>query len=175
MDVSVVVGNPKPQSRTLEVAQTVAARVAAATGATIGRTVDLADFADHLFAWPSDLMAGLNEAVAASDIAVIATPTYKAAYTGMLKAFLDRYPHNGLDGVIAIPIMTIASAHHALAVETTLRPLLVELGAIVPTRGLSFCTPQMDALDTVVDEWAEANLHRLTTVPERAAHRQMSP
>ena len=40
MELSVVVGNPKPQSRTLAVAEAVAHRVAGATGASVARTVD---------------------------------------------------------------------------------------------------------------------------------------
>jgi FMN reductase len=42
-----------------------------------------------------------NEEIAASDIAIFASPTYKASDTGMLKAFLDRYGSNGLAGVVA--------------------------------------------------------------------------
>jgi FMN reductase len=74
--------------------------------------------------------------VAASEVVIVASPTYKATYTGLLKVFLDRFPHQGLGGVTAIPLMLGASDAHALAVEHTLRPLLVELGATVPTRGL---------------------------------------
>jgi FMN reductase len=75
----------------------------------------------------------------------------------MLKAFLDRYQTNGLAGVIAVPVMTGAAPNHALAVETHLRPLLVELGATVPTRGLYHLTSQMEALDTIVGDWARTH------------------
>ena len=37
---------------------------------------------------------------------VAASPTYKATYTGMLKAFFDRYGSNGLAGLVAVPLMT---------------------------------------------------------------------
>jgi len=38
----------------------------------------------------------------------------KASYTGMLKAFFDRYGNNGLAGVTAVPVMTGAWAETAL-------------------------------------------------------------
>jgi FMN reductase len=100
VELSVVVGNPKPQSRTLAVAQAVAARISG--GSEVSRVVDLCDYAQDLFTWPNDEVAALNDSVAASDAVVFASPTYKAAYTGLLKAFLDRYPSNGLDGTVAV-------------------------------------------------------------------------
>jgi FMN reductase len=162
VELSVLVGNPKPRSRTLAIAEAVAERVAAATGASVVRTIDLCDHADDLFKWPHDGIAALNEAVAGSEYLVVASPTYKAAYTGVLKAFLDRYPNNGLAGVTAFPVMTGASLVHAMAIDTQLRPVLVELGASVPTRGLFFEMSHMGELDAVVDTWAQENLTRLT-------------
>jgi FMN reductase len=158
VDLSIVVGNPKPRSRTLVVAAALADRLCAVTGATLARTVDLCDYASDLFKWPHEELEALNEAVAASDCVVFASPTYKAAYTGLLKAFLDRYPNNGLAGVTAIPVMTGGSPIHAMAVDTTLRAVLIELGASLPTRGLFFLMTQMGELDAVVEEWADQNL-----------------
>jgi FMN reductase len=66
----------------------------------------------------------------------VASPTYKATYPGLLKSFLDWFSTTGLAGVTVVPVMVGAAAQHALAVKTHLRPLLVELGATVPTRGL---------------------------------------
>ncbi|MGW2651431.1 NADPH-dependent FMN reductase [Streptomyces sp. NPDC001393] len=164
MELSIVVGNPRPKSRTLAVAEAVAERVAGATGASIARTVDLAEHADQLFEWPHDGMAALNDAIAGSEYVVFASPTYKAAYTGLLKAHLDRYPDRGLAGVTAIPVMTGGAPGHAMAVDTALRPVLVELGASLPTQGLFFVMTQMTELDAVVDEWAERNLTMPTTI-----------
>lgn len=158
MEVTVLVGNPKPQSRTRAVAETLAADVVVRTGGQLGETVDLTDYSASIFRWPDETMAALNARVAASDVVVVASPTYKAAYTGLLKAFLDRYPNDGLAGVTAIPVMTGASAEHAMAVETSLRPVLVELGASVPTRGLFFPVTQMDQMQATVAAWAERNL-----------------
>ena len=67
---------------------------------------------------------------------VCALPTYKASYTGLLKIFLDLFPGGGLRGVTAFPVMPGAGPHHALAPELLLKPVLVELGATCPMRGL---------------------------------------
>jgi len=117
--------------------------------------VDLAEHAGRLFDWGAEEVSALNAQVASSDVVVVASPTYKATYTGMLKAFLDRYGNNGLAGTVAVTVMTGGNPSHALAPEVHLRPLLVELGASLPTRGLYVVESQLAELDTVVDQWAE--------------------
>jgi FMN reductase len=52
-------------------------------------------------------------------------------------------------------VFTIGSPAHALAVEHTLRPLLVELGASVPTRGLAFETARFESRADIIAEWLE--------------------
>lgn len=155
--LSVVVGNPNPRSRTLEIAELLGERVSAITGAVQRPTLDLIDVAGELFQWPSPQLDALTDEVASADIVVFASPTYKASYSGLLKSFLDRYGSDGLSGVTAIPLFTTGSPQHHLAVEFTLRPLLVELGASVPTRGLSFPTADHDRREHVVDAWLEAS------------------
>lgn len=151
--LSVVIGNPKAHSRTRTIAEELAARIAAHTNATVEETVDLADHTARIFTWPSPEIDALSARVSQSRQVIFASPTYKASYTGLLKSFLDRYPADALAGVTAIPVFTIASDAHSLAVEHTLRPLLVELGASVPTRGLSFPTAQFDERAAILDEW----------------------
>ncbi|XVU29396.1 NADPH-dependent FMN reductase [Actinoplanes sp. CA-054009] len=154
MKITVLVGNPKPHSRTRLTAEAVA-------GLFTGDdrlVVDLADYAGRLFTWPEPEIDELTARVAASDLLIVASPTYKATYTGLLKAFLDRYGSNGLAGVTAVPVMTGAAPDHALAVEAYLRPLLVELGASVPTRGLYMVMSRMDSLTDIVEEWGKANV-----------------
>jgi FMN reductase len=72
----------------------------------------------------------------------------------MLKAFLDRYGSNGLAGTLAVPVMTGGWAGHLLAVEVHLRPVLVELGATVPARGLYVTEPELADVDAAVARWA---------------------
>jgi FMN reductase len=80
----------------------------------------------------ADLVARVGHA----DLVVFGSPTYKGAYTGLLKLFLDRFEGGrGLRG-IAVPLMLGGSPAHSLAPELTLRPVLTELGGTVPGRGL---------------------------------------
>jgi FMN reductase len=153
--IAVVTGNPKPQSRTHSVALVVADALAAEITPQPSRLViDLTEHAASLFDWSAQTLSTLTAEVAAADIAIFASPTYKASYTGMLKAFLDRYGSNGLAGVVAVPVMTGGWPGHLLAVEVHLRPVLVELGATVPARGLYVTEPELPELGAVVAKWA---------------------
>ena len=156
--VAVVVGNPKPHSRTLHVASRVADAAAGATslGAAERFTVDLAELGPQLFDWESPEVRTAVDGVRNSTLAVVASPTYKASYTGLLKSFLDWFSTTDLLGVCAIPVMVGAGRDHALAVEVHLRPVLVELGATLPTRGLYVTEDELDVLDDVVGAWLEA-------------------
>ena len=167
LSLAVVVGNPRAESRTLQVAVKLADAVARIVGAPRGRIVDLATVASKLFEWPNQEMAALNDEIARSRFVIFASPTYKATYTGLLKAFLDRYPNNGLASVIAIPVMTGASYHHAMAPDATLRPLLVELGASTPTSSLYLAMTNFSEIDGLVDAWATRNKWILDTMVER--------
>ncbi|MYM87211.1 NADPH-dependent FMN reductase [Rugamonas sp. FT82W] len=68
-------------------------------------------------------------AVAAADAIVIATPVYKASFTGILKAFLDLLPQDGLAGKLVLPLATGGSQSHMLALDYALRPVLHALEA----------------------------------------------
>ncbi len=155
--VAVVVGNPRPRSRTLDVARAVADAAAGAAGlAGAPRlTVDLADLGPQLFDGDSAAVRESVDGVRASTLAVVASPTYKASYTGLLKSFLDWFGTTDLAGVAAVPLMVGAGPRHALAVEVHLRPVLVELGASLPTRGLYVTEDRLDSLGVVVDAWLD--------------------
>ena len=168
--VGVVVGNPKPRSRTLDVATAVADAAAGAAGMAGATrvTVDLADIGPSLFDWSSTPVREAVDAVRACALAVVASPTYKASYTGLLKSFLDWFSTTDLNGVVVVPLMVGAGPQHALAVEIHLRPVLVELGATLPTRGLYVTEDQFEKLDAVVAAWLAEAAPRLraTVMPE---------
>jgi FMN reductase len=154
--VTVVVGNPKALSRTRTAGEASAAGAATAAGldpAVEVTTIDLADYGPELFDWSSARVKELVNLVSGSSLLIVASPTYKATYTGLLKAFLDWFGQTGLSGVTAVPVMIGAGLGHAMAVEVHLRPLLVEIGATVPTRGLYVLESQLDDLASVIDPW----------------------
>jgi len=153
--ISVVVGNPKPGSRTLSVANAVADAIEDGLDSSVDRlVVDLAEYAGELFELESKALGELTDAVAKSNVLVVASPTFKATYTGILKSFFDRYGSSPLSGVSAVPVMTGAAPGHYLAADLHLRPLLVELGASAPTRSLYVTEAQLTDLSQVVGAWA---------------------
>jgi FMN reductase len=153
--VGVVAATPPPRARRWDGAGRVAAAPPPATGldGADELVVDLADVGPQLFDWSSTTVRSIVDSVAACSLLVVASPTYKASYTGLLKSFLDWFGTTGLSGVTTIPVMVGAGATHALAVEVHLRPVLVEIGATVPTRGLYVLESDLPRLDEVVDEW----------------------
>lgn len=60
---------------------------------------------------------------------VVATPVYKAAYSGVLKVFLDLLPQSALKGKVVLPLATGGSPNHMLALDYALRPVLQSLAA----------------------------------------------
>ena len=99
--------------------------------------IDIADLpADALLARASSPeIDAANAAVAAANIIIAATPTYRALYTGALKCLFDLMPPYHLAGKICIPIQTAASPAHFLAIDYGFRPLFASLDGI-PIAGL---------------------------------------
>jgi FMN reductase len=166
MTIGIVVGNPKPRSRTRQVAEALATAVAAVVGLTAAErmTVDLAELGPLLFDQSSTRVRASVEGIRRCSLVVVASPTYKATYTGLLKSYLDWFSSTDLVGVTAVPLMVGAAADHALAVEVHLRPVLVELGATLPTRGLYVTEPQLEMVSDVITAWLQEAAPRLRAV-----------
>ncbi|CAL9568119.1 FMN reductase (NADPH) [Streptomyces sp. enrichment culture] len=129
-------GSPSPHSRTAVVAEHVLRRLSHAGFDTAHLAVRELPAADLIAARRDvpELRRAL-EAVAAADGVVVATPVYKAAYTGLLKAFLDLLPQDGLAGKTVLPVATGGSLAHVLSLDYALRPVLTALGARHVTAG----------------------------------------
>ncbi|MGN6722929.1 MAG: NAD(P)H-dependent oxidoreductase [Marmoricola sp.] len=157
MSVAVLVGNPKPQSRTREAALCVAREL---YGGAPDFDIDLADLGPALLDPSSDWVDAAVEQVSQSRLLVVASPTYKGTYTGLLKLFLDRIGAGALSDVTAVPLMLGADLRHALAVETFLKPVLNELGASTPTSGLFLLDSTWHA-PNALDAWLKTARHQL--------------
>ncbi|MDH2427747.1 NAD(P)H-dependent oxidoreductase [Sphaerisporangium sp. TRM90804] len=157
MSFVTLVANPRPGSRTRTAAERATDLVAGRIGYTGEReVVDLAGLAPGLLASPPPAEAGRAlELVGRARVLLVASPTYKGTYTGLLKVFLDRLPTQALAGTTALPLLVMGDPRHALAVETHLRPLLVELGATVPTPGLALLESEIASLEEVLGPWAD--------------------
>ncbi|ODN71762.1 NADPH-dependent FMN reductase [Methylobrevis pamukkalensis] len=73
-------------------------------------------------------LAAVNEEVMAADGVIVATPIYKASFSGLLKLYLDQLPQFALAGKTVLPIATGGSLAHVLALDFSLRPVLQSMG-----------------------------------------------
>jgi FMN reductase len=120
-------------SRTRAAAELVAAEL---TGSPAQHVIDVVDLGAGLLGWGDPKVAEAKEIVKSADLLVVASPTFKATYTGLLKLFLDQFGQGELGQITTFPLMLGGSYHHALAPELTLRPVLVEIGASCPAPSL---------------------------------------
>jgi FMN reductase len=132
-----IAGSPSHPSRSSLLARHVGARLAE-TGFSV-ESVDVRELPAE------DLVLGRPEAprlrealglVERASGVVVCSPVYKAAYTGVLKSFLDLLPQFGLAGKVVLPLLTGGTVAHVLALEYALRPVLISLGASHVVQGL---------------------------------------
>lgn len=147
----VVVGNPKPKSRTRAAAELVAERL---TGSPAEHVIDVVDLGAGLLGWGDPKVAEAKDIVKSADSLVVASPTFKATYTGLLKLFLDQFGQGELGQIPTFPLMLGGSLAHALAPELTLRPVLVEIGASCPAPSLYLLDSEYET-SPELDKWIE--------------------
>lgn len=162
--VVVLCGNPRTGSRTSAAARAFAGALLEAGEHSASPTVvELADLGGTVIDGGPDVDAAVA-AVLAADVLVVATPVYKASYTGLLKAFLDRIGGGQLAATVAIPFIVAGAPIHRLAADVHLRPLLVELGASTPTRAFVIEEAELPNLHDVIAQWIDAELPKLEGV-----------
>jgi len=118
-------------------------------------SIDIAKLSAGLFDWENAPVNAAMERVQTADLLIVASPVYKATFTGLLKTFLDRVPMEGLGGLLAVPVMVAAAPGHGLAVDAYLRPLLVEIGASCPTQAVFMLESQLPEAADRVAKWLE--------------------
>jgi FMN reductase len=70
-----------------------------------------------------------------ADGIVVASPVYRAAYSGLVKALLDLLPKKALRGRVILPLATGGSQGFLVAMDYALNPLLAGKGADAVLRG----------------------------------------
>lgn len=128
--VVTISSSPSPTSRTDAVLSHVARRLVVHAHAV--SPVVLRDLPAEALVRADTSDAQVSAAVAllaSADAVVVTTPIYKAAYSGLLKVFLDLLPQDALRGKAVLPVVTGGSPAHVLAVDYGLRPVLASLGA----------------------------------------------
>jgi FMN reductase len=144
MTVLFISGSPSAASRTGRLLDYLAGRLGRPA-----RVLRLRDLPAEALLHGDAVHPELEEAarqVAAAGVIVVATPIYQAAYSGLLKAFLDVLPQGAFAGKTVVPVATGGTVAHLLAVDYALRPVLSVLGARHVTRGLFVLDTQIDPL-----------------------------
>lgn len=130
MDIVGLSGSPSPRSRSTWLLRLAQARLEA--GARHCASIAVRELpAQALLAADVDALpvrAAIDKVLRA-DLLIVATPIYKAAYSGLLKLFLDLLPADALRGKTVLPLATGGSLAHLLALDYALKPVLSVLGA----------------------------------------------
>ncbi|MFC5529364.1 NADPH-dependent FMN reductase [Cohnella yongneupensis] len=79
-----------------------------------------------------------------ADAVIIASPVYKASYTGVLKTFLDLIPQKGFQGKLIVPLFIGGTIAHLLSIDYALKPVANALGATNILSGVY-----------AIDQWVE--------------------
>lgn len=123
-------GSPNPGSRLTGLTRYAERRLQSADA--FGGYIDVSALpAEDLVraAFDSPAIAGAHALVAEADAIVIASPVYKASYTGVLKTYLDLLPQKALAGKTVTPLFIGGTIAHLLAIDYALKPVLAALGA----------------------------------------------
>ncbi|WP_339820187.1 NADPH-dependent FMN reductase [Paenibacillus sp. FSL R7-0216] len=127
--VTIIAGSPNPGSRLFGLTDYVQERLIQ-TGSAIdwisAAELPAEDLLRANFGSPA-IKAALA-AVESADAVVIASPVYKAAYSGALKTILDLIPQKGLQGKVVLPLFIGGTIAHFLAVDYALKPVVAALG-----------------------------------------------
>jgi FMN reductase len=150
--VVALLGNPVPGSRTRLVASVVADGLVTGTGA-VPQIVDLADLGAALHSPGDERVRRSREAVHGARVLVVATPVYKAGYTGLLKLFLDGLDSTDLESTVVVPVVLSASSAHGALADLQLRLVLQALGALLPVPSFIVEEHHLDNLPQYVDAW----------------------
>jgi FMN reductase len=129
--VLLIAGSPSESSRSAALLDSVGLRLALRGGLTVERLNIRALPAEALLLaeWGHPEIVKALAQVQHARAIVVATPVYKAAYSGVLKVFLDLLPQTALKEKTVLPLATGGSPHHMLALDYALRPVLQSLSA----------------------------------------------
>lgn len=126
--IAILVGSATERSRTVAVAKRLAERLSRqAFRVRIISVRDLPPAALLHAQTDAPEIAQAQQAIEQADGVIVASPVYKAAYSGLLKSFLDLLPQRALTGKVVLPLLTGGTLAHVLALDYGLRPVLQSL------------------------------------------------
>ncbi|USG66878.1 NADPH-dependent FMN reductase [Brevibacillus ruminantium] len=107
------------------------------------------------------------ELVTEADAVIIASPVYKAAYSGILKTFLDLLPQKGLKGKVVLPLFIGGTIAHLLAIDYALKPVVAALGGTHILSGVYGVDQWVERLEGGGFELSEELRQRLETAVQQ--------
>lgn len=117
----------------------------------------------------SEHIQAVNRIVEKAEAVVVLTPVYKAAYSGILKTYLDLLPQKGLEHKTILPIAIGGSLAHLLSLEYALKPVLSVLGATTILQPVYLIDKQIERLDNDSFSIAEEAIERIDKELNRLA------
>jgi len=128
--IVIISGSPNAGSRLNGMIQHVQQRLASKGLSTEMITVVNLPAEDLVQAnFASGAILAANQLVEEAKAVIIASPVYKASYTGVLKAYIDLLPQKGLNGKTIAPLFIGGSMAHLLSIDYSLKPVLASMGA----------------------------------------------
>ncbi|NJK28008.1 MAG: NADPH-dependent FMN reductase [Coleofasciculaceae cyanobacterium SM2_3_26] len=116
-------------------------------------------------------LLNIHQLVDSARAVIVATPVYKATYTGALKTLLDLLPQYGFANKLMLPIATGGTLAHLLAIDCGMKPLFSVMGATHILRGVYVEDAQMPrketgelTIDTTIEERLKVALDELAAV-----------
>ena len=163
MTVLLIASSPTLPSRSTALLEAAGERLSR-RGARIERLAirDLPAQALLLAEWTHPAIERAIDQVARARVVVVATPVYKAAYSGVLKVFLDLLSQSALKGKTVLPLATGGSQSHMLALDYALRPVLASMSA-------RFILPSIYATSDQLGRSAEGGLTLAAPIAVRVA------
>jgi NAD(P)H-dependent FMN reductase len=135
MKLAAVLGSPTPPGRLFKAISWLLEAGRSEYSDVDGQLIDLRS---HRISWADgrplseygDDTETLVRKILGADAVLLATPIYRASYTGMLKNLLDLVPVEGLLGKPVGLVGIGATSAHYLALDNQLRPVLSWFGAL---------------------------------------------
>lgn len=133
---------------------------------------------DLLYArFDSPALTALKADLALAEGLIVATPIYKASFSGALKTLLDLLPERALEHKVVLPLASGGSVAHMLAVDYALKPVLNALKAQEVLQGVFASDTQIThydrqpELDALLSERIDEELETFW----QALHRRHQP
>jgi FMN reductase len=166
--IACIIGSPSSPSRTAFVAAHVAAHLGRAGNTVediVVRDLPAEDLLRARVEAPA--IAAAVKAVERADGIVIATPIYKASFSGILKAFLDLLPQWAFRGKYVLPIATGGASAHVLAIDYGLRPVLMSFGPVHVDQAYVVLEQGVRKLDSGAYELTPEMVEKLDEISDR--------